>query len=236
MCDPVSAAVVIGGLVTSAVAQRNQTKQGNRNAQAVQTAKEAAYRQGIARQDTAAAEAREGFNTSLNQQGADAFGDTLADAAGQRLGAFNEASTTPGDYSRDVPKNVRLAQEQAFGESSDKTSSRNQALAALTGYGDASFNQGLARNKYARAFGNLSDKAQRDRGLIQLQMQNAANNAFKGPSASLGAAKQIGQLAASYGAAGTPGINTTGATVARPNQAFVGPQPLQPHFGGYGPF
>jgi len=238
MCDPVSAAIVIGGMATSAIATNNQTKSANRNLQARQTAKENAYRAGMERQQGYADEAGQAFKGSIQEQGGDGFADELAAGTDRRLQAFNETKQGTPDYAvaSSAPKNVALAREQAFGDASDKTDRDNSGLAALEGYGDALFNTGLARNEYARAFGNLSDKAQRDANLIGMDISAADRNAYKGPNAAVGMMGTLGKLAASYGAAGSPGLqyNPAGGSLPAGVQGPVQPK-LQttPALGGY---
>jgi len=248
MCDPVSAGVALAGMATSAVATNNQTRSANRNLQAVQTAKEEAYRQGMGRQTGYADEAGQAFTPMVQNQGADSFRNQLTANTADRLQAFNDGSSTAPDYtvSDGTPKNVAMAMEKAFGESDETTSRDRTALAKLGGYGDTQFDQGLGRNEFARAFGNLSDKASRDSNLIGMDMNTAANNAFKAPNAALSLAKQAGKMATMYGAAGMPGSGMGGITNSGTAVRGVDGTPmpvLKPGirpainraFGGYGP-
>ena len=243
MCDPVTAAVVGGGMLASGWATHNQTKAANRNAQAMQTAKENAYKASMDRQDAFADESRGAFNTNLQQQGREGFNEQLQSGSDKRLQAFNDAKGDSGTYdvTASAPKNVRLAQQQAFGDAEEKVSAQDQATARLSGYGDAQFNQGLARNAFGRAFGDIADEAGGDIRILPLDMQQARNRAYKAPNTALNLAKTGGKLAVmagSSGAFGGGGAPTGGAQT----QPWVNPDninlaPADPNLpwkiGGY---
>ena len=231
----------MAGLMGSGWATHNQSKSANRNLKAVQNAKEDAYRRGIERQDGYAAEAGSAFRPMVENQGGDSFRTQLAENTAGRMEAFGPAESEASDYSipGSTSKNVAMAMEQAFGEEDEKTNRNRSGLAKLGGYGDTSLNQGFNRNSFARAFGNLSDTALRDSNLIGMDMQQAANNAYKGPNTSLSLAKAGSQLAAQYAAAGMPGMPGMGggAPVNRGADGTPIPvmKPKQQAFGGYGP-
>lgn len=241
MCDPVSASLIIGGLATSAWATHNQTKAANRNMQAVQTAKEGKYQEGMNRQRQYADEAAAAFRPMVEGQGAGGFADKMAADTANRMRAFSSGKVpVVGDYSfsGSTPGNVAKAMEKAFSESDNKANRDNKNLAVLGAYNGANFGADMDRNKYARAFGNIADTAGRDSNLIGLDMQQAATRAFKGPNSAVGLMKQLGGIASMGGAAlaGAGGVRTTEA--ARPtSQAFgsYGPQPGVTSYGGYTP-
>lgn len=182
MCDPVTAAVVIAtGMAASGAAAYKQTRHNNKNMKRAQNAKNAVFQANMERQRGYADEAGKAFDTSIEDRGSDSFKLGLEDASQNRLQAFNEGRLeAPSDYSfGSTPKNVILAQDKAFGEAEDKSVRNNTGLAELSAFDDTFFNKGLGRNEYARNFGNLSDKAQRDAGLLGLDMNSAAFNSQK---------------------------------------------------------
>lgn len=231
MCDPVSAGILLAGALGSTWATNNQTKAQNRNMQAMQTAKENAFRDGIARQDSYAGDAQKAFAPVVSSQGSDGFNTAVTNGTANRMQAFTDSRLPNDDYTflGSTPSNVVAAKEQAFTDTNNKADVNNAALARLSGYGDANFNVGLDRNNYARAFGNIADKAQRDASLIGLDMNQANNRAFKAPNQGLAMAKTASNAAMMYGAAGTPGLAYGEAP--RPYAGYVGPQPAKFQFG-----
>ncbi len=235
MCDPVSATVAVAGLAASAVAKNNATNQQNRNMQSMQTAKENAYTAGIKRQQGYTEEAGNDFRPVIEDQGATAFNDKLAENTQNRVQAFSDNTLARPDYvmSDNAPSNVTLYADKAFADAGAKTTRDQVGSAVLGGYGDAAFNQGLVRNNFSRAFGNLTDKAGRDAGLIGLDMQSAAKKAFKAPSAWVGFMGDAGQAATMYGAAGAPGAPRTGEGSRPSGYGSYGPQSSKTRaFGG----
>lgn len=216
--------------MASAVAANNQTRSQNRNLQAMQTAKEGAYRTGMDRQEGYAGEAGKAFAPMVEGQGATSFSNRQAADAASRMKAFTGAASPAQDYSfmGNAP-NVTAAREQEFRDSDARTTRSNAALATLSGYGGADFGAGLDRNNYSRAFGNLSDRAVRDSNLIGMDMGQASSKAFKPANSALGALNTMGKLMTMYGAAGTPGVNY--GTMPAPSQSFVGPMPQGWQFG-----
>lgn len=227
MCDPVTAAVVIGvGMAASGAAAYKTTRENNKNMKRQQNAKNQAFRESMERQSGYADEAEGAFNTSIEGRGADAFNLGLEDASQKRLQAFDDGRLeAPSDYSTsNAPKNVQLYQNKIFGEAEDKSVRDSTNLANLNAFNDTLFNKGLERNDYARAFGNLSDKAQRDAGLTQLDMNSAAFNAYKplspfwsilggaGNMASMGGGAALG--ASGGGAAGAGSAGASGGAAA----------------------
>lgn len=230
MCDPVTA-LVVGGMVASGAGTYLQSREQNKNAKRAMNAKNKAYSEGMERQNQYAEDASASARKMVDKQGAQAFNDDMSGAVEKRLQAFNDNRIAAPDYSilTGSPKNVVMAQEQAFGDSESKRRRDTGNLAQLSGYGDTMFGSGLARNEYARQFGNLADKAGRDSNLIQLDMSSAANNAIKAPSLFPTLLKTAGTAATIYGAAGAPGWAST--TAAPPSPDFIGPMPQNPGFG-----
>ncbi len=222
MCDPVTAAIVIGvGAAASGAAAYKQTRHNNKNMKRAQNAKNAAFQANMERQRGYADEAGKAFDTSIEDRGSDSFKLGLEDASQNRLQAFNEGRLeAPSDYSfGSTPKNVILAQEKAFGEAEDKSVRDNTNLAKLSAFDDTFFNKGLGRNEYARNFGNLSDKAQRDAGLLGLDMNSAAFNSQKNLSpfwSILGGAGNMASMGggAALGASGGGGAAAGGGGAA----------------------
>lgn len=235
MCDPVSASLVVAGLGASAVAKNNATNQQNRNMQAMQTAKEGQYQDGMNRQAGYTDEAQSAFAPVIANEGSGSFANQLANNTANRMQAFSANTLAAPNYvlADSTPANVRLYADKAFNREGAKTTRDQNNSAILGGYGDTQFNQGLDRNAYTRAFGNLSDKALHDVNLVGLDMSAAAHNTFKAPSPWLGFMGDAGQAATMYGAAGSPGAPKT-VEGPRPNAAFVGPQPSKVKvLGGY---
>ena len=204
MCDPISATLVATGLGASGWATNNMTKSANRNMQAMQTAKEGAYNRSMDRQDEFANRAGQAFGSNVKTSGRESFDDLAAQNADKRLQAFTGSRMGDGTYdvAASTPKNVMMAKEKAFGEAAQKVADRDKVLSTLSGYGDAAFNQGLSRNAFGRAFGNIADEAGGDMALLPLEMQQAQNRAFKAPNSALGLAKQAGKLAVMGGSSG----------------------------------
>lgn len=202
MCDPVTAA----SLAVSAAGSYMQSREAVKNQNRMQAAKNAAFQEGMIRQRQYADEAGAAFGGAVKKQGAEGLKDTMEQSVAKRLQAFNDNRLgNQSDYSvatPNAPKNVVLDQERAFGEAKDTADRDNTALARLGGYGGALFDTALDRNEYARAFGNLSDKATRDSNLIGLDIQSAANNAYKPPSLFPTLLKAGGSAAAMYSAGG----------------------------------
>lgn len=231
MCDPATA-IMVAGMAASAGGSYMQSRNQNKNMKMQQAAKNDAFRSGMDRQEGYANEAGQAFGRNITAQGKSAFDEQLDQAFGRRSQAFDNARANAGDYSiptlASAPKNVVIAQDRAFGAAADRSKQQSDALAKLTGYTDASFNQGLGRNEYNRAFGNLADKAGRDSRLIGIDMNAAANNAYKGPGILPMALKTAGSAASMYGAAGAPGLPFGGA----PTAPTPVPNP-RGQFGGY---
>lgn len=242
MCDPVSASIMIAGMGASAWAGHNQTKAANRNAQAVQSAKEGKFREGLDRQLGYATEADKAFTPVIQGQGSDGFNDKLNTDIASRQQAFSSGRVSePADYAvtDSTPGNVGAAREAIFKTYGDRTGRDNNNLATLGGYTGAGVNMGLDRNSYLRAFGNIADTASRDSNLIGLDMQQAANRAFKGPNAALSMIKQAGGMASMIGASGAAGGGNVGtAEAARQPGApgNYGPQQGTFTIGKYQPF
>lgn len=205
MCEPSTIAagvLLVAGATTAAVASHNQAKAAQRNAQAQADARENAFRAGLKRQDQYAQENAAAFKNSTENQGAQSFEDALAENTANRLQAFRDSKAPGGDdytFLSSTPGNVAAFKEQAFKEADDKVSRDNANLAQLSGYNDAGLQQDLGRNAYVRGFGNLQDKAQRDAALINMDINQAGNRAFKGPNQAVGLAGQIGKGAMMIG-------------------------------------
>lgn len=200
MCDPVSASLIAAGTAASTWATNNQSKASNRNAKAVQTAKEGAYRQGIQKQDGFANEARTAFNN--RPSGATQFTNDANTGTAERLRALGVSPMGDYEVAASTPKNVMLARERIIGEADAKTNANNNAIATLSGYDDARFKENLSDSAFNRAFGGISDRAGREMRLTPLEMEAAANRAFKAPNSSLSLAKSAGELAMLAGASG----------------------------------
>lgn len=208
MCDPVSAAVVGTALAGSSWAAYNQSKSYNRNLVAQDQAKKKAFNAAMERQDGYADEAQKRFDPLVNSQSAESYAKSMSDGRDNRLELFaNSLANDNGNYTfaPNAPKNVKLYGQKVFGESDQKALDRAGSLADLGGYSDANLKLGLDRDEYLRAFGNLSDKASRDSRLLGLELEGAANNAYKSPSQSLSILGSGAKLLGMYGAAGTPG-------------------------------
>ena len=205
MCDPssIAMALMVAGTAASGASTYNQSKSANRNLKHVYSEKNKAFSESMDRQQGYADEASGQFSSNVQDQSAAGFNDKLTDAIDNRSQAFNNnMSVVPGDYvtPNSAPNNVKLAMEQAFGKADAATNNSNDALARLSGYGDAQIGANLDRSRFGRAFGNLSDKAGRDARLTGLDINQIGNNAFKPPSTSLSIAKQAGQFANQIGA------------------------------------
>lgn len=211
MCDPVTAT----GLALSAGGTFLQTREANKNAQRVQTAKDNAYEEGMIRQRKYADETGQAFSEMSTNQGREAF-DTQRDAEADRVKqAFSDIRTQPDHnqaFTSSTPKNVVLARQRASDTAGAETDRDVDALSRLSGYGGALFNQGMDRNKFTRLFGNVQDEASRDSRLIGMDMSAAGNNASKSPSLFPQLLKAGGQAMGMYASAG--------GTATAPNQAF----------------
>lgn len=219
MCDPVTAAIVIGvGAAASGAAAYKQTRHNNKNMKRAQNAKNQAFKESMERQSGYADEAGGAFGTSVEDRGADSFKTGIEDSSQSRLDTFNAGKLETPDYSFGAtPKNVMLAQEKVFGEAEEKNARDSGNLANLSAFNDTLFNKNLGRNEYARAFGNLSDKAQRDANLTQMDMNTAAFNSQKnlspfwsilggaGNMASMGGGAALGASGGGAGAGGASG-------------------------------
>lgn len=217
MCDPVTAAVVIGvGMAASGAAAYKQTRHNNKNMKRAQNAKNAAFQANMERQRGYADEAGQAFEGSVEDRGSDSFQLGLDDASANRMQAFDsDRLEAPTDYSFGAtPKNVILAQEKAFGEAEDKSVRNNTGLAKLSAFDDTLFNKGINRNEYARNFGNLSDKAQRDAGLLGLDMNSAAFNSQKNLSPFWSILGGAGNMASMGGGAALGASGGGGAAAA----------------------
>ena len=226
MCDPVTAAIVIGvGAAASGAAAYKQTRHNNKNMKRAQNAKNQAFKESMDRQRGYADEAGKAFDTSITDRGADSFKLGLEDSSQNRLNAFNAGRLeTPTDYATEsAPKNVQLYQDKIFGEAEDKSVRDSTNLANLNAFQDTLFNKGIQRNDYARAFGNLSDKAQRDSNLLGLDMNSAAFNSQKNLSpfwSILGGAGNMATMGggAALGASGGGGGGAAAASDKRLKQ------------------
>ena len=204
MCDPVTAGAMAVSAAGSYLQQREQAK----SLKAQQAAKEAAFRQGIAKQNAFAGQARQAFTPQVEKQGAAGFNQALTDNVSRRLQAFSDNKVNSGDYSvtpASAPKNVVMAQNKAFAETGAETDRDNRGLARVGGYGGTIFNQNLDRNQYARDFSGIADQAGGQSRLLPLEMNAAYNNAAKGGSFLPALLKYGGQAAGMYSAAGMPG-------------------------------
>lgn len=228
MCDPVTAGLVIMGVgaAASGVAAYKQTKHNNKNMKREQDAKNQAFKESMERQRGYADEAGKAFNTSIQDRGADSFQARLEDASQNRMNAFNAGRLeAPIDYAiGDAPKNVQLYQNKIFGEAEDKSVRDNTNLANLNAFQDTLFNKGIQRNDYARAFGNLSDKAQRDANLLNLDMNSAAFNSQKNLSPFWPILGGAGQMASTAGGA-MAGAGATSDERLKQNIKKVGESP-----------
>lgn len=178
MCDPLTA----GSMALSAAGSYMQAREGAKNAGRATAAKNRVFQEGMDRQQGYANEAQEAYRPMVQGQGAEAFGNKMAQSVGSREQAFNDARIAPPAYNFSAPKNVQLAMEQAFGDKGAETQRNTDALARLGAYGDTQSNMVLDRNAYARVFGNLADKAQGDVRLLPNAMNAAANNSQKSGS------------------------------------------------------
>lgn len=236
MCEPTT--IAIAGMAASAAGTYMQTNEAAKNQARSTNAKNQAFAEGMTRQRQYADEAGASFSDEITNQGADNFEDKRVEDAAERLQAFNDVRVQD-DYTAgaaSTPKNVVLAQQRAKDAGRATTDRDAENLTTLSGYDGALFGQGLARNEYARAFGNLSDKALADSNLIGLDMQSAAANSQKAGSIFPTLLKTAGSAASMYGAGGgsfgsaTPGANSItqvgGQSVPiplnKPSQAFGG--------------
>lgn len=176
MCNPMAI-----GMAVSAAASYKQSRDQEKNQRRIQDAQNRVFSEGLVQQQQHADDNRELFNPVIQQQGKEGFSDKLQETVSDRTKAFdNFRIEAPSDYSfSSTPKNVILSQNKAFDDANAVTKRNTENLAQLSGYNDALFNQGLERNKYSRAFGNLSSMAQGDANLIGLNMNSAANAAYK---------------------------------------------------------
>lgn len=235
MCEPTT--IMMIGMGVSAAATAYQAREQNKNAREMQDAKNQAFAASMKRQREAADQASAQFRPTVESQGAEGFTNQLGASVEERKQAFNDNMVGRPDYASalaSTPKNVLLAQDKAFGAAADTTQRNNDNLAQLTGYGDSMFQSGLARNAFARNMGNLVDKATRDGQLLGLDMNSAANNAYKAPSPWVGLIKSGGQMMSTYGAAGggMPGGSAAGAPAGAPTSSAYGPF-SNSAFGGY---
>lgn len=222
MCDPMTAA----GLALSAVGTGLQIKNQNDNISRANEAKTGAYQDYINRQRGFQEESASAFGDNINNQGADNFADRQEDEQDRITKAFGEIRTTP-DYQQGIvasaPKNVVIARQRASEEAGAETDRDVDNFARLNSFQGATFNQGLDRNKYARAFGGIADRAVRDTNLLSLDINQAVNNSQKpaGPLPTLLSA--AGKGLSLYGAA-NPGASFFDKTIEGPLPASgVGP-------------
>jgi hypothetical protein len=223
-------------MAVSAAGSYLESQEQAKNVQRMQNAKNQAYAENMARQRQYADEAGAAFTPTVQQQGAEGLNQSIEQSTAERLKVFNDNRISAPDYSpatNNAPKNVALAQEQAFGEAEANAERDNTNLARLGGYGGGLFNTGLTRNNYARAFGNLSDKAGRDVNLMPLDMDAASTNAYKSPSLFPTLLKAGGAAGSMYGAGGGSFWDQYGGV---PSDGSYGPgyQPgLFTQIGGY---
>jgi hypothetical protein len=223
MCDPVSATA----LALSAGGTFLQSREAANNADRVTGARNAAYEREMIGQRKFADESGVAFNQNLRKQGREAFDEQAEADAAQTKQAFNNIRTQP-DYNMGVsgstPKNVVIARQAASDDATAKTDRDLDAMAGLSGYQGALFNQDMGRSEFARLFGNLQDKASRRSALIPLEVNAAGNNASKSPSLFPTLLKAAGTGLGIYGAGS--GITSFGdKTVQGP---FVGMGPGAP--------
>jgi hypothetical protein len=214
MCDPVTAA----GLALSAGGTFLQQREQNKNISRANKAKEGAYTAHTIRQKKFQDEAGAAFNENINNQGADNFAERQDEEAGRIKQAFGEIRTTP-DYQQGIvasaPKNVVIARQRASEEAGAETDRDVDNFARLNSFQGATFNQGLDRNKFTRAFGNIADTATRDSRLLPLEISAAATNSQKAPSAFPAIVSAAGKGLSLYGAA-NPGSSFFNKTVEGP--------------------
>lgn len=235
MCEPTT--IAIAGTLASAAGTYMQTQNAAKDAKNAMNAKNQAYAEGINRQNQYADESAAALKHEVDNQSADNFNDQREQAADEKLQAFNDVRVND-DYQPGVastPKNVVIAQQRAKDATRATTDRDAENLFNLTGYDSALFNQGLERNNYARAFGNLSDTASRDAALIGMDVTAAGNNAKKSSNLFPTLLKTAGSAAnlygsAGYGFGGTPGADSiqmvngvnTPVPLVKPTQAFGG--------------
>lgn len=222
MCDPVTAA----GLALSAGGTFLQTREQNNNISRANQAREDAFTAHTIRQRGFQDEAGAAFNENIQNQGSDNFQNEKENEANEIKQAFSDIRTTP-DYNQGLvsstPKNVVIARQRASDEVNAETDRNVDAFATLNGYQNAGFNQGLSRNQYARAFGDIQDRAGRDTGLLNLDINQAVNNSQKASSALPAIISAAGKGLSLYGAA-NPGSSFFNKTIEGPLPASgVGP-------------
>lgn len=212
MCTPVE--MTIASTLLSGAGTYMQSSQAASNAKRAQQAKNQVLQDSTKRQQAFADEAQAAYKPMVEQQGAEGFTNKLADSVMSREQAFNANRIATPDYSFDMtgaPKNVMIAQEQAFGKKGAETQRNTDALAKLGAYGETQSNQSMDRNAYARAFGNLSDKASGDIRLLPNALNAAANNSQKSGGFLPMLLKGVGSAGTMYGAAGMPGFGELSA-------------------------
>jgi len=219
MCEPTTAL----GLALSAGGSFLQQREANSNARSAANARNQQFEAERIRQQQFADEAGAAFNQNVQQQGAENFEENRQVEQDEFVQTFND-NRTEGDYSvglrNSAPRNVVLAREAANNEANSETERDVNNLAALSSYTNAAFNQGLDRNEFARAFGNIQDEASRQSGLLGLRINSASNNAQSAPSAFPGLLGAAGSGLAIAGAAGNSLFDTESL---RPSGTFVGP-------------
>ena len=207
MCDPMTATAV----ALSAGGSFLEAREANKNQKRITNAKNNVYQQNMRRQEEYAAESTRAFNENLEKQGREGFDDQAGEEKERFTQAFGSRRTNP-DYTvgtvASAPRNVILSRQRESDEATAETDRDVDALSSLQGFTGAGFNQGLSRNEFARAFGNLSDKAIRDSNLLGLDLQQAANNANRAPSLFPTLLKAAGSGLGMYGAAGGTFGNT----------------------------
>lgn len=207
MCDPVTAV----GLALSAGGTYLQSREAAKNEQRMTNARNQAFTDNMARNTQFAADAGSIQANNTKAQGREKFDENREAEAEKIKQAFADVRTQP-DYNigltADAPKNVVLARQKASEDAAAKTDRDVSNQAALSGYGGALFNSGLAQTDFSRLFGNIQDKAQANTRLLPIEMSAAANNAAKSPSLFPTLMKAAGTGLSLYGAAGGSFSNT----------------------------
>lgn len=207
MCDPVSI-----GLAVSAAGAGLSARESNKNQKRITNARNDAFQANRERQNGFIDESQQAFNTNVEKQGAENFQEQQGVQEERFKEAFgavqNQGDYTAGNKSS-APKNLIIAQNDAKEEAAATTQRDVDGLSKLFGYSGAGFNQGLDRNEFSRAFGNISNEATADNNLLGIELEAASNNANKAPSLFPQLLQLGGQASSLFGASGGAFSQTT---------------------------
>lgn len=227
MCDPITAALLIGGTVASVAGTKIATNEADQNAANMAKARNKVLEQTLARNKAYADDSREIFNkrvADVNDNGAQNIQQSQADRTANIEANIPDAapadtaampSSAPAVVKSDLAK--RLA--DVFRESTDKA----KGLGALTGYGGYFQDEAIKDASANRGVGVNADSIAGNMNLLPSLMDYAQIGANK-PSSGLGQMlTALGGMASSAaGARGMGGGGMSPATAASLEKAQAG--------------